>query len=231
VSQTRLGRKSLGRVAAAVAVVLALSGCAGARPGVAIEVGDESIPMSEVDRLAEDFCAYAEERIVSEGNAVPQRFFRGGAAGILALRSVGEQLAEQYGVEPGADYDQQVTAIERGVRQIDEGLTESIVTIQASDAYLTAIQAAIGDVLLRAEGDSSAAYSEKVERGKQAFEDWISENGVTFDPALGVELKNVQAVPVDTSLSVPVGEAARAGDAATPDPAYAQGLTANQRCG
>ena len=65
---------------------------------------------------------------------------------------------------------------------------------------------------------------------QQVFEDWISENGVTFDPALGVTLVDGNVESEDTSLSFAVGDSAVKGAADEPDPAYAASLPDSQTC-
>ena len=68
------------------------------------------------------------------------------------------------------------------------------------------MQAAVGGVLLEEEGGAAAEYSDQVARGQQAFDDWIAENGVDFDPGLGVRLVEGNVESVDTSVSFAVGD-------------------------
>lgn len=219
------------RLVGVVAVLIALSGCAGAKPGVAVQAGDETIPMNQVDEYAGDYCEYLTDRLSSADQALEQRFFRGGIAAILAVNLVGDQLAAEYGVQAGEDYDRELSNSQQSAQQFDEEIRDAIVAVETADVYVASLQEAIGAAALREEGVTNAAYDEKVERGRQAFEDWIAEHGVEFDPSLGVELKDLQAAPVDTSLSVPAGDAALAGVAESPDAAYVKGLPDNQRCG
>ncbi len=105
-----------------------------------------------------------------------------------------------------------------------------MIEVESSSAYVEAMQAAVGGVLLEEEGATDAEYSDQVARGQQAFEDWISDNGVTFDPALGVRLTKGNVESVDTSLSYAVGDNAVQGAADEPDPAYAGALPASHTC-
>jgi hypothetical protein len=222
---------SLGRLAVLGAAVALLTGCAGATPGVAAQVGEETITLDEVDALTADYCEAIEEQLTGGGQVVPLRFFRGGLAGILVDRSIGEQLAAEYDVEPGRTYDQQVAELEQSAASLDEDVADAVVVVETEPAYTRAIQAAVGGQLLREEGAGEVKNSEAVARGQAAYEDWAAENGVTFDPKLGVDLVDGEVQPVDTSLSYPVGEDAVAGSKPSPDASYAQALPDSQRCG
>ena len=59
----------------------------------------------------------------------------------------------------------------------------------------------------------------------------LDEHDVDLNPEYGVAIENGGIVPVDTQLSFPVGEAAKAGQAEEPDPDYTEGLPESQRCG
>ena len=95
-------------LAAAVPCLLLLSGCGVAEtqfhPGVAAQVGDRTITTDRVDELTTGFCSAVEEQITSGGQSYPLRLFKRGIVGQLALQSAAEQLAEEFDVEPGADY-------------------------------------------------------------------------------------------------------------------------------
>lgn len=217
---------------AGVALAAALlTGCGATNPGVAVQVGEEAITINEVDELTGEYCDAVEGQLEGNGQTVPMRYFRGGVAGTLALRSVAEQLAAEYGVEPGSVYDEKVAQLEQSVAVLDADVRESVIQVESASAYVEAIQAAVGAQALEQEGGSAAEYSDQVQRGKRAFEDWISENGVEFDPQLGVDLVKGQVQPVDTSVSYAVGEDAVEGAKEQPDPAYASGLPDAHRCG
>jgi len=221
----------LGRLAVIGAAVVLLTGCAGATPGVAVQVGEESITVDELDDLTADYCTAIEDQLTGGGQVVPLRFFRSGLAGILANRSIGEQLSAQYDVEAGRTYDQQVAELEQNAASLDEDVRDAVVLVETEQVYTESVQAAIGRQLLEEEGAGDVAHSDTVARGQQAYQDWIAENGVTFDPKLGVDMVDGQVQPVDTSLSFPVGESAVEGSRENPEPAYAQTLPDSQRCG
>ena len=209
-----------------------LAGCGSASPGVAVQVGDERISTNEVDELASEYCRAIEDQLAAQNppQVVPNRFFRGGIAGSLTMRTIGEQLGEEYDVEPGSVYEESVAQLEQSVAVLDEEVRDAVIEVESSSAYVEAMQAAVGEVLLEEEGANGAEHSDQVARGQQAFEDWISENGVTFDPGLGVKLAKGNVESADTSLSFPVGDNAVNGSADEPDPAYAAALPDSQTC-
>ena len=68
-------------------------------------------------------------------------------------------------------------------------------------------------------------------RGRQAYEEWISENDVSFDPQFGVAMVKGNIEPADTAVSFAVGDIAKAGAADEPDQAYAESLPGAHSCG
>ncbi len=230
-----MSKTRLGPAAAPLVLVLAslmLSGCGSASsPGVAIEVGEETISISEVDDLTEDYCAAIEPQLEANDQTVPKRFFRGGLAGELARRSVADQLAEDHGVEAGDRYDDRVASLEESTATLDEDVQEAVIHAELAGTYVEAVQVAVGQVLLAEEGVTDARYSDQRARGATAYNDWIAEHGVSFDPQLGIELVDGEIQQVDTSVSHAWGDTAQAGAAEEPDPAYAAALPPSQRCG
>ncbi len=225
-----MSKPRLGVVAAVAAAGLFLSGCGSASPGVAAQVGDQDISTNRVDELAGEYCLAIEDRLTGNSQVVPQRFFRAGVAGTLAMRSVAEQLAEEYSVEPGPTYDEKLAELEQSVGVLDDDVQEAVIEVESSPTYVEAVQRAVGEVLLEREGGEQK-YDAQVARGRSEFDAWIAEHGVTFDPSLGIELGEEGIQTADTELSVAVGEAAKAGAAEEPDEAYARSLPDSHRCG
>ena len=218
-------------VAGLVVAGLLLSGCGSARPGVAAQVGDERITVREVDQLAQDYCQAFEEQFEGNGEVVPHRYLRGGILGLITRRTIAEQLAEQYAVEPGDVYDDKVSQVEQSVQALPDEVHEAIITVETASAYVEAIQAAVGERLLDEEGVTSAKYTEQVARGERAFADFVAEEGVEVDPQYGIAVVDGQVTRVDTSLSYALSDDALKGGAEQPDPAYADSLPDAHRCG
>lgn len=224
-SMSRLG------LTAGLAVAAALfAGCGSASPGVAAQVGDETISTNRVDELAGEYCRAIERQLEGNGQQVPQRYFRAGIAGTLTMHSVAEQLAAEYAVEAGSVYDEKVAQLEQSVAVLEDDVQEAVIEVESSPAYVEAIQAAVGEVLLAEEG-TPGEYTDQVSRGKAEFEAWISEHGVTFDPALGIAMVKGNIESADTQLSFAVGDSAVKGGAEQPDAEYAAALPDSHRCG
>jgi hypothetical protein len=218
--------KTLGMLGALTA--LALTGCGALQPGAAVEVGDETISRERVDEVAADFCTAVEPQLESQAETIPHGFFRSGIAGTLALRSVADQVAADYGVEPDSDqYLQTMADLQQGVRDLPEELRDSVLEVESAPPYVEAVQAAVGEVVLDGEGE----YEDFVSAGADEFETWIAENGVEFDPAFDTTIKDGVPDAADGSLSFAVSEMAINGQAAEPNSMTARQLPASQRCG
>src|SRR5262245_22775338 len=105
----RPGRRA-GLVVGLIASGALLAGCGEAHPGVAVQAGDHTVSVDEVDTLAKDFCTVLSPQLKNqdEPQTLPLSYLRGGIAGLLAQRSVAEQLADQYDVGPGDLYEKKV---------------------------------------------------------------------------------------------------------------------------
>lgn len=212
-----------------------LAGCGVAgtafHPGVAAEVGDESITVRTVDQIAADYCSAIVDQLAGNNQVLPQRYIRGGVAAQLTLVSAAEQLAAQYGVEPGQQYDQKVAELQAAVATLSEDEQEAVLAIESSGTYISGVLQAIGVQELGAEGGSAPSGEEAAAAGRKVFDAWLAENDVEIDPQFGVEIEDGQVVNTDTSVSVAVGEAATKGQAETPDDAYSRSLASSHRCG
>ena len=218
--------RTLGAVMALAAVTL--SGCGAVQPGTAVEVGDETISVARVDEVSTDFCAAIEPQLEGQAETIPHSYLRGGIAGTLALRSVSDQIAEEYAVAADSDqYLKSLSDLRQGVAAVPEELRDSVIEVESAPAYVEAVQAAVGEVVL----DGDGTYEDYVAAGTEEFEAWIAENGVEFDPALNTVIKDGTISTADRSLSYAVSDTARSGLAEEPDSVAARRLTAAQRCG
>ena len=211
-----------------LAATLLLSGCAGLRPGTAVEVGDEQITTSEVDEVTTQFCAALQEPLNQQAQTIPHGYFRGGIAGVLAMREVASQVAADYGVEADSDeYLKQLAQLRDQVAPLPESQQEAVIQVESSPFYVQAVQAAVGEEVLGGEGEDSdfeAAGAEEMQR-------WIDDHGVEFDPSLNTTIRDGQVAPADDSLSFAVSEGAKAGQEEQPNSALAAQLPDSQRCG
>jgi len=212
-----------------------LSGCGvsgtGFHPGVAAQVGDDQITVSHVDEVTGNYCSAIQQQLSADNQVLPLRFLRAGIAGQLALASAAEQFAAEHDVEPGRQYDQKVAELQGAVATLSEEQQDAVIEIESSSTYISGVQQAVGKQLLREQGTPKPSTTEAGQAGQQEFARWLAGEDVSIDPQFGVEIKDGQAVPVDTSVSYAAGDTAKNGAADSPDQAYAASLPAAHRCG
>ncbi len=216
----------LGVVTALAALIL--SGCGALQPGAAVEVGDETISHDRVDEVAGDFCSAIEPQLEAQAETIPNSFLRGGIAGTLGLRSAADQIADDYGVDPESDqYLEALAGIRDGVAEVPEELQESVIEVESAPAYVEAVQAAVGEVILDGDGE----YEDFVAAGTDEYETWLAENGIEFDPALNTVVKDGVIETEDGGVSFAVSELAKNGLAEQPNSVIARQMPATHRCG
>ena len=212
----------------AVAAMLLLTGCAGLRPGTAVQVGEEQITTHEIDDVTTQFCAAIAEPLAQQAQSIPNGYFRGGIAGVLALREVAEQVAADYDVEAESDtYRQQLAELRNQVGTLPEAQQEAVIAVESSPFYVQAIQIVVGEKIAGSDADESEIEA----AGSGEIQAWIEDNGVEFDPALNTTIRDGQVASADGSLSFAVSEGAKAGLEEQPNSALAAELPESQRCG
>ena len=213
---------------ALLAGALLLSGCAGLRPGTAVEVGDEQITTSELDSVATRYCSAASASLDQQAQTIPHSYIRGGIAGLLAMQEVASQVAAERGVEVETDaYRRQLGAVRDRVADLSEAHQEAVLEVEGARIYTTVAQTEIGEDVLGSGGEDSELQA----AGAQEMQRWIEENGVEFDPSLNVTMRDGAPAPADGSLSFAVSEGAKAGQEEQPNSALAAELPDSQRCG
>ena len=219
------------RIAALGAAGLALSGCGSASPGVAVEVGDQEISTGRVDSAAAHMCTALSEQFEAEGTTVPMGFVRQGVVQLLTLRAQAEQIAEEYGVEPGSTYTNDVSQREITAESMPEEVREDYVELTSANALAQDVLEQVGRIRLEEQGVADPTLEQVSQAGVDVFNVWPDANGVEIDPRYGLENVDGVLTPVDTNLSVAVSDAAKSGLAQEPDVAYARTLPATHRCG
>jgi len=229
VSKTR----QLGLAAVSLLFVGTTSGCGVAgtsfHPGVAAQVGDTTVTVDQVDQTASSYCGAIESQLAQSKQVLPQRYLRSGVAGLLTMVAAARQIAAQYAVEPGIQYDQKVASLQGAVGTLPRAQQDAVIAVESAGTYIDGIQQAIGDKL--AGQGTSPTTAQADQAGTQVFAKWMQSHDVQIDPQFGVEIVDGQPAPTDTSLSFAVGDAAKAGQATSPDQAYAAGLPDAHRCG
>lgn len=211
---------------------LLLTGCAGSvSPGVAATVGDETISVDRVDAAAAHMCEALGDQLRGNGTVVPMGVVRQGALQLLALESQSRQIAEEYGVEPGAAYQRELAQLERTAAGLPEEVREDYVEVMSANALANDVLEQVGRASLTAEGFTDPTVEQVTQAGTDIFTSWPDTHGVEVDPRYGLEMVDGALTPVDTNLSVAVGETATSGLATEPDPTYAGTLPETHRCG
>src|SRR6476469_7972852 len=111
---------------------LVLSGCGastGIHPGAAAVIGDETISMSKIDTTTTRYCQAYEPQITQQSQRVPMRYLRQFVAANLSQRLLGQQLAQEYDVQPTSQYDQQVTKVEQQFATASSKLRDAVVDV------------------------------------------------------------------------------------------------------
>jgi hypothetical protein len=232
------------RVLAAIALAGLLTGCAGAQPGVAARVGDESIRVSEVNRLTDGFCQAIERQLESQGTVLPMDVVSGSVVQVLSMNAAARQLAEEHGVEPSSDYVSNLANIEQSSEGMPEDAREANVTLRSGAAYATDILTTIGRQELEAEGVEEPNSDEALAKGQDVLSVWLAENEPEIDPQYHLAIADFQPQALDTSTSYAVSGGSKAAalsdlfafteldEAQTEEfTAYARDLPESQRCG
>lgn len=232
---SRSRRRVLVGVVAVVAASV-LSGCGSARPGVAVEVGDQTLSTSEIDDMSVAYCDGLAPQLEANGAVFPMSFVRAYVVRNLTLKAAAEQLADSYSVQLPADYRQAVRDLRDQVAAtFPADRVDDVVEVESVGAYLQAVEVEVGGILLADSGDSGADDAAKLARGKDALTEWIAEHPAEVNPRYGIKVSStdVQDPPqfVDTSTSFALTDEAVKGDLDEPDQEYAATLPSAQRCG
>lgn len=222
-----MSKTRLMTAATTVVAGLLLTGCGSAAPGVAVKVGDEELSVRHVDSVTENYCTAVGD-LESE---VPMGFVRQYVVQLLTLRSQASQIADDYGVEPGSTYANDVAQRQGTAGTKPEEVRDDYVELASTTAYAQDILDQVGRIVLEERGVADPTSEQVTEAGIDVFDQWPDANGIEIDPRYGLEAVDGALRPVDTNTSVAVGETAKAGLETEPDPAFAETLPANHRCG
>lgn len=226
-SVSRLARLAV--IAPAVMLVAtALGSCGGATPGVAAEVGDDTITIDEVDGLASDLCALLDA--VPDGDPNLPDLISGERARNSALqsqifRSIADQMADEYGVETGQDFQRQVDQVRLRFGSVDEEKLDAALPAFTSFPYFVDIMRQVGATT---EGDLSD--DEALNAGVGLAREWEAEHGVETNPVFDsfkIGEREIEAERSDIAFGV--SEAAK--DAEEGSDGYVSSLPESQRCG
>jgi len=237
-SRQRPARRPLVAIFLAVAA-LALTGCGsslGVHPGAAAVVGAETLSMSKIDSTTTLYCkAYVassqQQSSQQQSGPAPMGLFRSYVAGSLAKRLLGEQLADEYSVQPAAGYESQVSQIRTALASAPADQRDAVIDVASSDAYLQNVQVAIGQQLTGNSGSSNADLKAALERGQVATQDWLDDHDAFVDPVFSISVDGGKFTRQLDQTSYALSSFASQGAQTTPDDSYTSALPAAQRCG
>jgi hypothetical protein len=215
----------------AIAATGLLSACGGAQPGVAARVGDQTITVSDVNRITDGYCRAYERQLEGEGTVVPMSIISGNVVQTLAMTAAAEQLAEDFDITPSATYAAALANLEQTVTSLEEDAANARVELERSVDYVTDVLTQVGRAQLEADGVAEPSTDDSLAKGQDALNTWLSANEPQIDPQYGLALVEVQPEVRDTSTSFAVSDLAKQGASGQVDPAYAQSLPESQRCG
>ena len=204
--------RSVGLVGLALAG-LVLSGCGastGLHPGSAAVVGDQTLSMRKINTTTQRYCRAYAPQITQASQRVPMRFLRQFVAASLSQRLLGEQLAEQYDVQPTAQYDQQVTKVSQPFATAAPELRNAVIDVEAGSPYLQTVQTAVGEKLLAEAGQPTTNAKAALQRGQVATDDWLKTHTISLDPVFGVAVDGGEFKAGSTDV-VPAQHAGLAG--------------------
>jgi hypothetical protein len=223
-SSGRTRPRAVRRTAVAVAALL-LTGCAQNAPGVAAEVGGDTITDEQVDQLAEALCALSAGSAAQGTPPATGQQTRRQALQILLDNALAADI-----IDPASVDRQQVAAAQKQAAATSEALPERLrgTFDEAVEGFATAQLglAALGRQSLLDQGTKNPDQQTSLTEGQRLMFEHAEDTGVSVDPRFGT-LEDGQLKPSDGSLSVAVSNQAKAssaGDATTAD------LPANLGC-
>lgn len=228
--QSKVGAR-LVTAATTVAAGLLLSSCGSAAPGIAAKVGDDELTVREVDRAAGQMCTALGDQFEQQSTVLPMSFVRQGTIQLMILRAQALQVADDYGIEPGSSYRNELAQRQRSAATMPRDVRSTYVELTSANALATDVVNQVGAIVLADQGVSDPTEEQTTQAGVDVFNQWPDANGIDIDPRYGLEAVDGVLKPIDTNTSVAVGELAKKGLETDPDTAFARTLPLNQRCG
>jgi hypothetical protein len=220
-------------VLAASVVLLGGCGVAGTElhPGVAAQVGDDSVSVKHVDQVTDDACQGLEK--LDEGGSNPSTPTPLGALArqvttTLVERMVAEQLAQDYDVTTTADYKTNLAQAEAQLSTLSGDQADAVQEVVEAQAYAQDVLVQIGAAALEKQGQDDSAPQDQYDEGLKIADAWADDHDVDINPKYALELGTEG--PVDTGLSWAVSKNATEGQAAEPAADYVASLPDDLVC-
>jgi hypothetical protein len=215
---------------------LLLTGCGGSlgiHPGSAAVIGDDTISMNQIDTTTTRYCRAYLPQLQQQGQKVPMRYLRQFVAGSLAQRDLGQQLADEYAVQPTSAYATAQAQVAQQFASAAPDIKAAVLDVEGGAPYLQSVQVAVGHKLLSESGSPTAADKVALQRGQVATQDWLRSHPVTIDPVFGTEVVGGAFTSAYDQTSYAVSALAAAGVASAnqPQSSYTAALPPSQICG
>jgi hypothetical protein len=223
-------------VAGLAFVGLLLSGCGGSlgiHPGSAAVIGDDTISMDKINSTATLYCRAYLPQLQQQGQKVPMRYLRQFVAGSLAERDLGQQLADEYAVQPTSDYAAQQAQVAQQFASAASDVKSAVLDVEGGAPYLQSVQVAVGHKLLGESGSPTTVDKVALQRGQVATQDWLRSHPASIDPVFGTKVAGGAFSSAYDQTSYAVSALAAAGVASVnqPQSSYTAALPPSQVCG
>jgi hypothetical protein len=149
----------------------------------------------------------------------------------LILRAIADGIGADYDVRSGSSYATAVAGAEAQAATYGEEAGAAYVEITTAGDYLQDVVTAAARKSLQADGVASPTEQQAGERARDLFTRYPVEHDLRIDPTYGLEWRDGNVQPVDTSISFGSSEVATRWQAQEESPAWAKDLPAAQRCG
>jgi hypothetical protein len=217
-------------------VGLLLSGCGGSlgiHPGSAAVIGDDTLTMDKINSTTTLYCRAYLPQLQQQSQRLPMRYLRQFVAASLAQRALGQQLADQYAVQPTSDYQTKLNQVAQQFASAAPDVKAAVLDVEGGDPYLQTVEVAIGQKLLAEAGSPTTGVKAELQRGQVATQDWLNTHQVVIDPVFGVGVDGGAFKSLRDQTSYPLSALASSGaaDTSQPDPTYTAALTPGQICG
>ena len=227
-------------------VLLVGCGVAGTQfhPGVAAQVGDETITSRHVDEVTDNYCTALEKVTKGQPQAnvepTPLSHFSAQFATALVEKAAAEQLADDHDVEPTSSYRSDLAQLEPQIADLDDDEQDAVREVIGAQAYTDDVLTQIGAQSLEEQGGAEATVADQLAEGRSLLDAWIKDHDVEVNPKYAVAVGGAE--PVDTDLSFALGDTAKGGALGPADPqnpdadedelraAYVAGLPADLVC-
>jgi len=227
-SVTRLRAAALS--VAGLTALATLSACGELHPGIAIEAGDQTVTLSRIDDVTQDFCTVIQSDEQSRSRYAMETIRRY-VVQALATRVAAEQLAEEYDVEPGTDYAAQVKLYETNLASLPDEVVADAMDVLTTQTYVQDVLEEVGAIARAQAGLPPTNPTDTAAKGGEVLGAWIDEHGIEVDPRFDFDFTGagVESVRKDTSYAV--SDFAVKATADEPSEEFVGSLPPTQRCG